>query len=125
ADVERRVAELSRGPLLDAISRLGAIARTSGWPLEPVSPGETQEELNDGGAPASFRVPQDSARSAVRRGLPPLEGPLFGRDEDRRRLSSLVESGARLVNVWGGPGVGKSRLVPEVTRELLAAAALR
>ena len=119
AEVVSRAGELSEGPSRDAIARLAAALRTPEGSLEPILPGSTQEDLPEAGAPPSFRVPGDAARAAVERALPSLAGGLFGRNVEEQRLTSMLRGGAHLSNVWGGPGVGKSRLVAEVVRTLV------
>jgi predicted ATPase len=88
---------------------------------DPTSPGSTQagDDPLDAGAPPSFRVADGSARATALRVLPRDRGPFFGRDGESARIASLLASGARVVTVWGGPGVGKTRLVDEVVRSLL------
>ena len=99
---------------------LPAVADAQGE-REPTLPGSTQagDERFDAGGPPSFHVAAGSARATARRVLPQNRGPLFGRAEEATRLSALLTAGTRIVAVWGGPGVGKTRLVDEVVRELL------
>jgi len=69
-------------------------------------------------APPSFRVAEGSARATALRVLGRGRGPLYGRADEVSRLSALLAAGTRIVSVWGGPGVGKSRLVDEVVASL-------
>src|SRR5438046_8617640 len=40
----------------------------------------------------------------------------FGRREDLERLAQSVARGARIVTLWGPPGIGKTRLAIELCR---------
>ena len=50
---------------------------------------------------------------------------LIGRANDLARLTALIEAGTRLVTVTGPGGVGKTRLVTHLARQIAAAESLR
>jgi tetratricopeptide (TPR) repeat protein len=103
----------------EAFSVLPPIAL--GAARDSISGGSTQPD-DDGfaaGGPPSFRVAEGSARAKARTVLARGRGPLFGRTDEVTRLSALLAAGTRLVSVWGGPGVGKTRLVDEVVASLV------
>src|SRR5262249_27579245 len=59
----------------------------------------------------------DKARPELRLSSPPLPlTSILGRDADIELIGRLLAGGARLVTVTGTGGIGKSRLVVEVTR---------
>ncbi|HEX4447532.1 MAG TPA: serine/threonine-protein kinase, partial [Polyangiaceae bacterium] len=68
----------------------------------------------------SFQLGANDALDAVRRVLPSMPGTFVGRGEDRDRLLALLRAGTPLCTVWGGPGVGKTRLAIEALREAVA-----
>ncbi|HEY3595478.1 MAG TPA: protein kinase, partial [Polyangiaceae bacterium] len=69
-------------------------------------------------APPSFQLGHNAVLTAVRRAFPPQQGRFVGRDEELGRLTLLLRDGARVVTVWGGPGIGKTRLALEVVRRM-------
>jgi predicted ATPase/tRNA A-37 threonylcarbamoyl transferase component Bud32/Tfp pilus assembly protein PilF len=69
-------------------------------------------------APPSFQLGHNAILTAVRRAFPPQNGKFMGRDEEIARLTELLRDGTRIVTVWGGPGIGKTRLVLEGVRRI-------
>jgi predicted ATPase len=87
---------------------VGALERTS-W--------ATSDELG----PPSFRLDTLAPLDAVRTALPSLPGQFFGRDAEIGSLLTILRSKTPAVTVWGGPGVGKTRLVVETVRRAVDA----
>ncbi len=126
--------EPSLRPTAPAVIRLldGAVASVDGRAFAALSPisrgvvhrastaaGSTEDDEGpEAGAPPSFRVAPGSARRAALAVAKRGKGPLIGRADEVSRLSALLVAGRRLVSVWGGPGVGKSRLVEDVVSSL-------
>jgi predicted ATPase len=55
-------------------------------------------------------VPEDAPHN-----LPPVEGPLYGRDEELRSIRAMLESSdTRLITLTGSGGCGKTRLALEI-----------
>jgi tetratricopeptide (TPR) repeat protein len=104
----------------ETLARLPAVVVAADG-AEPTAPASTRggDERLEAGGPPSFRVPDDAARDTARRVLPAVRGQLFGRDDERQRLSQLLSTNTRVLTVWGGPGIGKTRLVNEVVRALV------
>lgn len=51
--------------------------------------------------------------------LPPVEGPLYGRDEELRSIRAMLESSEiRLITLTGSGGCGKTRLALEIGHQL-------
>ena len=50
--------------------------------------------------------------------FPALTTSFVGRDEELDHVAALLRAGTRVVSVWGGPGIGKTRLVLEAVRRL-------
>lgn len=71
-----------------------------------------RDELID----ASRRTPDRPVQLGRLPAVPPT--PLFGREQDLARLTTLVNGGARFVTLTGPPGVGKSRLALEAAHSL-------
>jgi predicted ATPase len=120
-EVVQFLAEVSEGLDRESFAELPAVPEVAGREAEPTTPFSTQagDERFVPGSPPSFRVAEGDARETARRVLPRADNALFGRAEERRRLSALLAAKTRIVTVWGGPGVGKTRLVNEVVRELV------
>jgi predicted ATPase/Flp pilus assembly protein TadD len=72
-------------------------------------------------APPSLQVGHNAVITAVRRAFPPQAGRFVGREDEVNRLLALLLGGAPIVTVWGGPGIGKTRLVLEAIRRATAA----
>ncbi len=108
----------------DAISGLSAGSLALGFPtrarpadadqggLEGTSSWDTLDEV----APPSFRIDKMAPLDAVRTALPLMPGLFFGRDAEIVSLLTTLRSKAPVVTVWGGPGIGKTRLVTEAVR---------
>ena len=88
------------------------VDRTIGW-------GGRDDEDDLAGRP-SFQLGANDALDAVRRVLPAMPGSFVGRGQERDRLLALLRAGTALCTVWGGPGVGKTRLAIEALREAVA-----
>ncbi len=86
--------------------------------LRTVSP-NSSEDL----PPPSFQLGATAIATAALRALPPAQGRFFGRDAECAELIDLLRAGTPIVAVWGGPGIGKTRLAIEVVRRMAAQAA--
>ncbi len=123
ADAERLTSDALAGLRRDAL-RLPAPVRTElvddgpALSLRTASP----DSSNDG-APPSFQLGATAIATAALRALPPAEGRFFGREAECDRLIDLLRAGTPIVAVWGGPGIGKTRLAIEAVRRLAALAA--
>ena len=62
------------------------------------------------------QAPEQAARSEAARELPVPRTSFVGRDEELEQITSLLESGARLVTLTGPGGIGKTRLALESAR---------
>src|ERR1019366_5752103 len=67
-----------------------------------------------------FEIGINAVSDAAWRVLPAMYGAFVGRHDERRQLRALLRAGSSIA-VWGGPGVGKTRLVVEVVREAIEA----
>ncbi len=80
--------------------------------LEPVAVKGKAEPID------VFEVESAVTTNSRRRGIPGLQSPMVGRDDEFGRvlqLASIAEAGAgRLAVIMGEPGVGKSRLIAEL-----------
>ena len=95
--------------------------------VAPVFEVEALGEIEVKGRPApvrAYRVIRERGGVALERGLPGLEAPLVGRDEEMSRLLASFEDlrrgRGRIVSLIGEAGIGKSRLLAEARREVLA-----
>jgi len=120
AGAKAAVAELRAG-LAGASRALSAPHR--------LRPGERESELldarpswvtSDDATPPSFEIGINAVSDAAWRVLPAMYGAFVGRHDERRQLRALLRAGSSIA-VWGGPGVGKTRLVVEVVREAIEA----
>jgi predicted ATPase len=68
--------------------------------------------------PPSFQLGANAVVEASRRALPAYQGTFIGREAVCGELLSTLRSGAPAVVVWGGPGIGKTRLVVEALRQI-------
>jgi predicted ATPase len=91
----------------------------------PVIDTRPERELDHTSAAESLRqptvrVPRQLAgrhvAGALGRALPAPAGSFVGRDDECRHVMALLRAGTRVVTVWGGPGVGKTRLMLEAVR---------
>jgi hypothetical protein len=125
-DVRRRPAaavieDLARGALATlapAIARLPAPRRAED---EDGPSSATRGTLGAGDeelAPPSFQLGAMAFAMAAQRALPPQPGRFFGRQDECDRLAAWLRGRTSIVTVWGGPGLGKSRLVIETIRRL-------
>jgi serine/threonine protein kinase/predicted ATPase len=71
-------------------------------------------------APPSFQLGATAIVTAAHRALPPQQGRFFGREAESRQLAALLRVGTPMVTVWGGAGIGKTRLAVEVVRRIAA-----
>ncbi len=86
-------------------------------PLDRTAPWQTSDELG----PPSFRLDTLDPFDAVRSGLPWMPGAFVGREEERVRLLEALRARPPVVTVWGGAGIGKTRLVIEALRRAVEA----
>ena len=70
--------------------------------------------------PPSFQLGPNALSAATLRTLPLHPGVFVGREDARGHLASVLRAGAPIVVVWGGPGMGKTRLVVETLRQMAA-----
>ncbi len=89
-------------------------------PLDRTAPWQTSDELGELGPP-SFRLDRLDPSDAVRSGLPWMPGAFVGREEERIRLLEALRARSAVVTVWGGAGIGKTRLVIETLRRAVEA----
>jgi tetratricopeptide (TPR) repeat protein len=115
SDLQR---QLARVPAVLVAVRAGHTLRRSDRVERPDVPPAWATSEDD--LPASFEVDPRTTRDEARRVLPPMHGAFVGRDEERAQLRELLRTGASIA-VWGGPGVGKTRLVVEAVREAVEA----
>ncbi len=73
--------------------------------------------------PPSFQLGVTAIATAARRALPPQQGRFFGREAECAHLIQCLRDGSPIVAVWGGPGIGKTRLAIEAVRRMAAEAA--
>ena len=78
---------------------------------------------SDDAPPPSFQLGATAIATAARRALPPQQGRFFGREAECARLIDRLRAGTPIVAVWGGPGIGKTRLAIEAVRRIAAEAA--
>ena len=113
----------------EALSALDEASRALGTPtaslrrdpLEARPLDRTVWVTSDDPGPPSFQVDTMEPFEAARRVLPSMPGTFVGRDEDSLRLLEALRASSPLVAVWGGPGVGKTRLVIETVRRAVEA----
>jgi predicted ATPase/Flp pilus assembly protein TadD len=122
--------ELERRPAADALTVLvqsaaksvasSAVARLAAAPIDAAR-GGAQLDLTS--VESSRERPMPFSRRLVHRALAtrenlgsPFVGTFVGREEEYRHVTALLRAGTRLVTVWGGPGIGKTRLIREVVR---------
>ncbi len=91
-----------------------------GHALDATLPSEPAAGSHERPSVALLLPPGARARRAAsaRRSAPPIpSGPWIGRDAELAEVCALIER-ARVVTIWGGAGVGKTRLALEVSRVL-------
>jgi len=66
----------------------------------------------------SLRLGENALIVAVERGLPRTRGSFIGRADEEAHVVSLLRTGCPIVVVWGGPGIGKTRLALEVVKHI-------
>ncbi|HTB76145.1 MAG TPA: protein kinase [Polyangiaceae bacterium] len=86
-------------------------------PLDRTAPWETSDDLG----PPSFRLDTLDPFDAVRSGLPWMPGAFVGREEEQVRLLEALRTRSPVVTVWGGAGIGKTRLAIETLRRAVEA----
>lgn len=122
--------------LARARAALESLELSAAAPADPVaaqsaSPEGAVETLATGGfedstefdysGPPSFRPGRVQIASTFGRSLPPRQGGFFGRDRERAALAEMLALQQGCIGVWGGPGIGKTRLVVETIRGLVEA----
>jgi serine/threonine protein kinase/predicted ATPase len=123
ADVER----LARS----ALASLSADARRLPVPVRADDPNDGPAlslrtvSLNSSGdlPPPSFQLGATAIATAARRALPPHQGRFVGREAECAHVIERLRAGTPIVAVWGGPGIGKTRLAIEAVRRIAAEAA--
>jgi predicted ATPase len=70
--------------------------------------------------PQSFQLGSNAVATAARNVLPAHQGAFFGREQDCDHLVSVLRAGTPMVVLWGGPGIGKTRLAVEALRRVAA-----
>ncbi|MBV9948601.1 MAG: tetratricopeptide repeat protein, partial [Myxococcales bacterium] len=139
--VEERVAEVRAGLDANSLDRAGrpamredfdaGVLEDTPWPggaaRSPGGEGASRVAMedtlplpppHDAPPPPSFQLGPNALATAARRVLPPQSWPLVGREDECRHLAGLLSAGAPMVVVWGGPGIGKSRLAVEAVQRL-------
>ncbi|HEX4475888.1 MAG TPA: protein kinase, partial [Polyangiaceae bacterium] len=66
----------------------------------------------------SLRLGDNALVVAAERGLPRTRGSFIGRSDEEGHVVSLLRTGCPIVVVWGGPGIGKTRLALEVVKHI-------
>ena len=127
--------ELDRRPYASAIAELvraaetsvgvAAVARLAASPVDGTREGAELELTSAAESSRDRRTPFSRPLAPRTTGevgatLPAVSGSFLGRDEESRHLAALLRAGARAVTVWGGPGVGKTRLIIEAVRRIAA-----
>ena len=126
--------ELDRRPTADALTELvrsaeasagrNSVAGLHASPVDGTREGAELEltsaaESSPGRlAPLSRRLAHHAVASGTRSVLPALSGSFLGREEECHHLTALLSAGTRVVTVWGGPGIGKTRLIAEAVRRI-------
>ena len=110
-------ADLERTAIALPARRRSASDDREALPIEARPPWATADDA----APPSFAVGTNAVLEAARRALPVMHGAFVGRGDERGRLRAILRAGSPVIAVWGGPGVGKTRLVVEVVREAIDA----
>jgi len=133
--LEMLARELDRRPFSGALTELVRMAEASvgvakvrALGAAPVDGSRAGAELDHTSAAESLRqptvvVPRQLAgrrhvADALRRRLPAAAGAFVGREEECRHVMALLRAGTRVVTIWGGPGIGKSRLILEAVRRI-------
>ncbi|HKQ68155.1 MAG TPA: protein kinase, partial [Polyangiaceae bacterium] len=128
-DLDRRPTAASLGELVRKVRDASGVATISDLIPAPVDSVRDVGDLEMTSAaesslqrapPPSLQLGKSAVAAAAGRALPALVGSFVGRDEECRHVAGLLCAGTRVVTVWGGPGIGKTRVILEAVRRLAA-----
>jgi tetratricopeptide (TPR) repeat protein len=121
--VEMRAAELLAGMGPDA-QRLGPapLHGIVGAAPTQTSVPERWDLFGERPPPPSFKLGDNAVLPAARNALPLQSGELIDREDEQRHLVALLGSSNQTVVLWGGPGIGKTRLAVDAVQHLAAQA---
>jgi predicted ATPase len=126
-ELERRPTAASVTELVRALEARVGPANLAALNAARVDGTRTGVELDHTSAAESLRLPpapvprQLTGRQiagALSLTLPTAAGTFVGREDECRHVMALLRAGTRVVTVWGGPGIGKSRLILEAVRHI-------
>ena len=76
------------------------------------------ESLRHPPARVPRQLPGRHVAGTLAHARPAAAGTFVGREDECRHVMALLRAGTRVVTVWGGPGIGKSRLILEAVRRI-------
>ena len=126
-DLDRRPGAVALAEMVRAAESSAGVAAVASLVASPVDATRegseleltsAAESLREPAVPLSRRVARPRDVTAITRVLPAATGSFLGRDEECRHLAALLRAGTRVATVWGGPGIGKTRLIAEAVRRV-------